>query len=91
MSNYHGCKEEVANKLNATLFDRHYLQNYKAITFRKIAIKPNGNKLMFQFILIFSDSVLIEQIIAFSTLSVLGETDFQKHMPGVLSGGLWHV
>ena len=47
VSNYHGCKEEVANKLNTTLFDRHYLQNCKAITFRKIAIIPNGNKLMF--------------------------------------------
>ena len=40
VSNYHGCKEEVANKLNPTLFDRYYLQNCKAITFRKIAIIP---------------------------------------------------
>ena len=55
VSNYHGCKEEVANELNTTLFGRHYLQNCKAITFRKIAIIPNGNKLMFQVIFIFSD------------------------------------
>ena len=26
----------VPNKLNTTLFDRYYLQNCKAITFRKI-------------------------------------------------------
>ena len=43
------------NKLNSTLFDRYYLQNCKAITFRKIAIIPNGNKLMLQVIFIFSD------------------------------------
>ena len=91
VSNYHGCKEEVANKLNTTLFDRHYLRNCKAITFRKIAIKPNGNKLMFQVTFIFYDWILIEQIIVSSTPSVLGKTDFQKILPGVLSGstGAW--
>ena len=90
VSNYHGCKEEVANELNTTLFGRHYLQNCKAITFRKIAIIPNGNKLMFQVIFIFSDWILIEQIIASSSPSVLGKTDFQKILAGVLSGGLRH-
>ena len=43
---------------------------------------------MFQVIFIFSDWILIEQIIASSTSSVLGEKDFQKVLPGVLSGGL---
>ena len=62
----------------------------KDIIFRKIAIIPNGNKLMFQAIFIFSDWVLIEQIIASSTPSVLGETDSAKILPGVLSGGLGH-
>ena len=63
----------------------------KDITFRKIAIIPNGNKLMFQAIFIFSDWILIEQIIASShPFSALGETDFQKILPGVLSGGLGH-
>ena len=35
VSNYHACKEEVVN-FNITLFDRYYLQNCKAIAFRKI-------------------------------------------------------
>ena len=51
----------------------------KAITFRKIAIIPNEKKLIFQVIFIFSDWILIEQII-----------DFQKTLPRVLSGGLGH-
>ena len=56
----------------------------------KLQIIQNVNKLMFQVIFIFSDWILIEQIIASSTPSVLGETDFQKILPGVLSGGLGH-
>ena len=53
MSNYHGCKEEVINFLIdiiLILFDRCYLQNYKAITFRKITNdttdKLNADQLM---------------------------------------------
>ena len=79
MSNYHGCKEEVINLIPHYLIDIIYKIVAKAITFRKIAIIPNGKKLMFQFIFIFSDWILIEQII-----------DFQKILPGVLSGGLGH-
>ena len=42
---------------------------------------------MFQFILIFSDWILIKQIIVFSTpFCCCGEIDFQKILPGVLSG-----
>ena len=89
MSTYHGYKEEVANKLNTKTFDRHYLENCKAVTFRKIAIIPNGNKLIFQVTFIFSDWILIEQIIA-SSNPCLWETDFQTILPGVLSGGLGH-
>ena len=44
---------------------------------------------MLEAIFIFSDCVLTEQIIASSNpFSVLGETNFQKILPGVLSGGL---
>ena len=43
---------------------------------------------MFQVTLIFSDWILIKQIIVSSTLFVLGETDFQKILPGVLTGEL---
>ena len=45
---------------------------------------------MLQVIFIFFDWILIEKVIASSTLSVLGETDFQKILPGVLNGGLRH-
>ena len=47
---------------------------------------------MFQAILIFSDWVLIKQNIVSSTLLVLGETDFQKILPGVSfdwGTGIW--
>ena len=54
----------------------------------KLQIIQNTNKSMFQVIFIlFSDWILIKQII---TLFVLKETDFQKILPGVLSGGLGH-
>ena len=39
---------------------------------------------MLQVILIFSDWILIKQILVSSTLFVLGETDFQKILPRVL-------
>ena len=73
----------------------HYLIDiiYKTVKpshLEKLQIIQNVNKLMFQVIFIFSDWILIEQIIASSTPSVLGETDFQKILPGVLSGGLGH-
>ena len=91
MSNYHGCKEEVINLAPHYLIDIIYKIVAKAITFRKIALIPNGNKLMFQVIFIFSDWIFIEeQTIASFTPSVLRETDFQKILPGVLSGGLGH-
>ena len=45
---------------------------------------------MFQVISIFLEWILIEQIIASSNPSVLGETDFQKVLPGSLSGELGH-
>ena len=80
----------IADKIKTTLFDRHYLQNCKSITFRNIAIIPNGNKLMLQVIVIFSHWILIEQIIASSTPTISEETDFQKIPPGVMSGGLGH-
>ena len=46
---------------------------------------------MFQIIFIFSDWILIKQIIFFSTLFVLGETNFQKILPGVFEwgNGVW--
>ena len=54
----------------------------------KLQIMQNVNKLMFQVNFILSDWILIGQILASSTPSVLGETDFQKIRLGVLSGGL---
>ena len=89
MSNYHGCKEEVINLIPHYLIDIIY-KTVKPSHLEKLQIIQNVNKLMFQVIFIFSDWILIEQIIASSTPSVLGETDFQKILPGVLSGGLGH-
>ena len=74
-------KEEVINLIPHFLTDIIYKIVAKATTFRKIAIVPNGNKLMFQVIFIFSDWILIEQIIASSTPSILVETDFQTILP----------
>ena len=49
----------------------------------KLQIIQNVNNLMFEVIFIFSDCVLIKQIMIFSTLFVLGKTDFQKILLGV--------
>ena len=89
MSNYHGCKEKVINLI------AHYLLKiiYKTVNpshLEELEIIRNVNKLMFQVIFIFSDWILTDQIIASSTPSVLRETDSQKTLPGVLSGGLGH-
>ena len=89
MSNYHGCKGETINLL------LHYLIDiiHKTVTashLEKLGIIQNVNKLMLQFIFIFSDWVLIKQIIVSSTPFVLQETDFQKILPGVLIAGLGH-
>ena len=83
MSNDHGCKEDVITLIPHYLIDitKHY---------RKITIIPNVTKPMFQFIFISFDWILIEQIIASSTPSLLRETDFKKLLPGVLSGGVGH-
>ena len=64
MLNYHGCREEVINLISHYLIDIIYKIVAKAITFRKIVITPNRNKLMLQVIFIFCDLILSEQIIA---------------------------
>ena len=56
----------------------------------KLQIIQKINKLMFQVSFIFSDWILIKQIIFSSTPFALGETDLQNVLPGVLSGGLGH-
>ena len=89
MSNYHGCKEEVINLIPHYLIDIIY-KTVKPSHLEKLQIIQNVNKLMFQVIFIFSDWILTDQIIASSTPSVLRETDSQKILPGVLSGGLGH-
>ena len=80
------------NKRNTTLFDRYYSQNFKAITLKKITnhARVKQFKLMFQVILIFSDYILIKQIIVSFTLFFLRETDFQAILPGVSIGELGH-
>ena len=82
----------VLNLIPYYLIDIIYKIVAKAITFKKIAIIPNENKPMFQAIFIFSDWILIEQIIAFSPpphLLSWGKQIFKKFYQ-VLSGGLGH-
>ena len=78
MSNYHGCKEEAINLIPHYLIDIIH-KTVKPLHLEKLQIIQNINKL-----------ILIKQIIVSSTPFVLGETDFQKILPGVLSGGLEH-
>ena len=89
MSNYHDWNEEVANKLNTTLFER-YLENCKTIIFTKIS---NHKKCKWTKVPSYLHIVCLSFDRAnhsFINPSVLGETDFQKILPGVLSGGLGH-
>ena len=77
VSSYHSCKGESANLIP------HYMIDviYKIVNpshLEKLRFIQNINNLMFQVIFIFCDSILIKQIIVFSTLSAVGETDFQK-------------
>ena len=78
MSNYHGCKEEAINLIPHYLIDIIH-KTVKPSHLEKLQIIQNINKL-----------ILIKQIIVSSTPFVLGETDFQKTLPGVLSWGLEH-
>ena len=89
MSNYHGCKREAMNLILHYLIDIIY-KTVKPSHLKKLQIVQNINELMFQAILIFSDWILIKQIIVSSTLFVLGETDFQKILPEVLIDELSH-
>ena len=79
MSNYHGWKEEVIKLIPHYLIDINYIIVAKAITFRKTAVVANGNKPMFQVIYIFSDWILIEQIIASYHPFCLGGNRFSKN------------
>ena len=88
VSNYHGSKEEAINLIPHYLIDIHEI--VKPSHLEKLQTIQNINKLMFQVTFIFSDLILIKQIIVFSTPFALGETDFQKLLSGVLSGGLGH-
>ena len=89
MSNYHGCKGEAMNLILNYLIDIIY-KTVKPSHLKKLQIVQNINELMFQAILIFSDWILIKQIIVSSTLFVVGETDFQKILPEVLIDELSH-
>ena len=61
----------------ATLLDRYYSQNCKAITFRKIS---NHTK--------YKLTNVPSHLHIFLHPFVLGETDIQKILPGVLSWGI---
>ena len=79
MSNYHGCKEEAINYLIPHNLIDIIHKTVKPSHLEKLQIIQNINKL-----------ILTKQIIVSSTPFVLGETDFQKILPGILSEGLGH-
>ena len=85
----HGCKEEATNLIPHYLIDIIH-KTVKASHLEKLQIIQDINKLTFQVIFISSEWIFIKQIIVSSTPFVLGETDFQNILPGVLSGGLRH-
>ena len=87
MSNYHGCKEEAINLIPHYLIDIIH-KTVKSSHLEKSQIIQNKIKLMFQAIFIISNWILIKKMIVSSTHFVLGEADFQKILPGFLSGGL---
>ena len=82
------CREETINLIHLILhyFDIIY-KTVKPSHLEKLQIMQDVNKLMFQVTFIFSYWILIDQIIASLTPSVLWEADFQKILPRVLSGG----
>ena len=73
-----------SNEMNTILYDRYYLQNCKVITFEKIANhtkykKPNV-------IFIFSDWILIKQIIVSSVpFCFWGKQILERMVPGGMS------
>ena len=89
MSNYHGSKEEAINLIPHYLIDIIH-KTVKPSHLEKLQIIQNISKLFFKVIFIFSDRILINQVIVYSNPFFLGETDFQKILPGVLTEGLRH-
>ena len=65
VSNYYGCRR--GNKINTLLCDRCYLSNSESFTFEKLQIMQNINSSMFKVIFIFSDWILIKQIVVVSS------------------------
>ena len=77
------------NKIDTILYDRYYLQNYKAITFEKLEIIQNIKNLIIQVIFIFSDWIVIKQIIVSSThFYCWGKQIFKRMLPGGMSNFL---
>ena len=70
MSNYHDCKGETINLIPHYLIDIIY-KTVKLSHLEKLQIMQNINKLMFQVIFIFSDWILIKQIIVSSNFLFL--------------------
>ena len=71
------------------LYDRYYLQNCKTITSEKLQIIQNMKDLMFQVIFIFSDWILIKQIIVSSIpFYSWGKQILEIMLPGGMSNFL---
>ena len=75
MSNDQGCKEEVISLIPHYLIDIVH-RTVKPSHLEKLQIIEDINKLMVQVIFVFSELILVKQIIVSSTPFVLGKQTF---------------
>ena len=79
VSNYHGCKGEAIKLIPYYMIDIIY-KTVKPSHLKNLQIIQNVKNLMFQVIFIFSNGILIKQIIVSSTpFCCWGETYFRKN------------
>ena len=88
VSNYHGCKGEAIKLISYYMIDIIY-KTVKPSHLKKLQIIQNIKNLMFQAIFIFSDLILIKQIIVSSTpFCCWGKQIFERMLPGGMSNFL---
>ena len=82
VSKYHGCKGGTTNPMQFYMIDIIYktVKHLKKSHLKKLQIKQNINNLMIQVILIFSDWLLIKEILTYSnSFYYWGKRDFRKN------------
>ena len=86
VSNYHGCKGETTNLVPHYMIDIIY-KTVEPSHLEKLQIIQNKNSLILQVIFIFSDSILIKQIIVFSNSFYCWGNRFLKNSAWSLEWG----